>query len=94
MLEEDRPADWDLFRQPSGLTPLTKTSRTGVYYGRLAGNPNRDWVPLSSAVWRRPQRDGSVPRGYKRSFHDGRAAGIVKGMPLLIGQDFGRNRAA
>jgi hypothetical protein len=97
LLEEERPADWQLFRQPSGLAldaeNLDHLPGGRQYYERLAKSPNRDWVrryveaeygedPTGTAVFR---------ESFKRSFHTAEQLDPVKGRPLLIGQDFGRH---
>ena len=114
LMEDERPIDWALFRQPSGLAPdaenldwLTQTpdtlklaegdpiriSQGRTYYERLAANPNKDWVrryvhaeygedPTGTAVFR---------ESFRRTFHVTRNFDVIHGMPLLIGQDFGRN---
>jgi len=94
VFEQDRPADWALFRQPSGLDPAAENIENlpPGYYSRLAANPNRDWVrryveceygedPSGTAVFR-----GS----FKRSFHCRQGLKPVDGRILLVGQDFGR----
>ncbi len=95
MLEDDRPADWMLFRQPSGLSEDAENLDNLVlgYYQRLAQNPNKDWVrryieceygddPSGTAVFR---------EAFRRSFHVRKGLEPVRGQVLLIGQDFGRN---
>ena len=95
IFEEDRPHDWALFRQPSGLSPDAENLENlpAGYYSRLATNPNRDWVrryveceygedPSGTAVFR-----GS----FKRSFHVRKGLKPVDGRILLVGQDFGRS---
>lgn len=114
LFEDDRPPDWQIFRQPSGLSPeaenlewLMQTPATlklppedqnrrmqgRTYYERLARGHNPDWItryvhgeygndPSGSAVFR-----GS----FKRSFHVVDHLDPVMGMPILVGQDFGRD---
>lgn len=95
MMEQDRPHDWVIFRQPSGLSPEAENLENLVpgYYARLATNPNKDWVrryveceygedPSGTAVFR-----GS----FKRSFHVKPRLDPVHGKVILVGQDFGRN---
>jgi hypothetical protein len=76
--------------------PTTDPARLAqgrTYYERLARSRNVDWVtryvhakygpdPSGAAVWR-----GS----WKKTFHVKRGLIVVPGMPLIIGQDFGRN---
>jgi len=97
LLEDERPADWQVFKQPSGLAPeaenLENLPGGRGYYERLANSPNADWVrryvhaeygedPTGTAVFR---------ESFKRSFHTVEKLEPVKGKPLLIGQDFGRH---
>src|SRR5262245_53731197 len=46
MMEDDRPHDWMVYRQPSGLSPDAENLENlpERYYERLAENPNGDWV--------------------------------------------------
>jgi hypothetical protein len=95
LFEEERPYDWALFHQPSGLSLEAENVEnlpTG-YYARLAKNPNTAWVqryvlseygedPSGTAVWR---------SSFKRSFHTVDHLDPVSGFPLIIGQDFGRD---
>jgi len=95
MMEDDQPADWAIFRQPSGLSNAAENVENlpERYYQRLAENPNRDWVrryveceygedPSGTAVFR---------ESFKRSFHTTTGLRPVGGRPLLVGQDFGRS---
>jgi hypothetical protein len=114
LFEDDRPPDWQVFHQPSGLDPmaenlewLMQTPRTlalppdsqerrlqgRTYYERLARGHSADWInryvhakygedPTGSAVFR-----GS----FKRNFHVTSGLEPVHGMPIIVGQDFGRD---
>jgi hypothetical protein len=95
MFEQDRPYDWAVFRQPSGLSPLAENVENlpPGYYQRLALNPNEDWVrryvecqygedPSGTAVFR-----GS----FRRGFHVKPSLDPVHGRIILVGQDFGRS---
>jgi hypothetical protein len=97
LMEDERPADWQVFKQPSGLARdaenLAHLPGGRGYYERLAKSPNADWVrryvhaeygedPSGSAVFR---------ESFKRSFHTVENLEPVKGRPLLVGQDFGRH---
>ena len=94
MFEEDRPADWQLFRQPSGLSPEAENLENlpPGYYERLAVNPNADWgaatssasmakTPPASAVFRESLQARVPHRG---------GVWTRAGQTLLVGQDFGR----
>ena len=95
MIEEETPADWAFFKQPSGLSPEAENLENlpKGYYERLALNPNKDWVrryveceygedPSGTAVFR---------ESFRRSFHVKDRLEPVAGRVILIGQDFGRN---
>lgn len=95
IMEEDRPHDWQIFRQPSGLSPEAENLENlpERYYERLAENPNADWVrryvrceygedPSGVAVFR---------DSFKRGFHTVEHLEPVRGKTIIIGQDFGRS---
>src|SRR4029077_6969820 len=95
MFEEDRPADWQLFRQPSGLSPAAENLENlpEGYYARLALNPNADWRRryIECEYGEDPSGTAEFPESYRRSFHTVECLLPVAGRPLIIGQDFGRN---
>lgn len=97
LLEETLPADWQLFKQPSGLSPeaenIPHLPGGRAYYERLARGQSQEWVrryilaeygndPSGSAVFR---------DSFKASFHGVPGLMPVPGYPLIIGQDFGRD---
>jgi len=95
LLELDRPFDWAVFRQPSGLSPEAENLENlpPGYYQRLAENPNRDWVRryVESEYGEDPSGVAVYRESFKRSFHTFDDLEPVLGFPLIIGQDFGRN---
>ena len=95
MFEEDRPSDWDLFRQPSGLSPQAENIENlpSGYYQRLAVNPNADWRRryIECEYGEDPSGTAVFREAFKRSFHVRRKIDPVMGQILLIGQDFGRS---
>jgi hypothetical protein len=95
MFEEDRPADWQLFRQPSGLSPEAENLENlpAGYYQRLALNPNADWRRryIECQYGEDPSGTAVFRESYRRSFHTVEGLLPVAGRPLIIGQDFGRN---
>lgn len=95
MMEEDTPHDWQLFRQPSGLSPEAENVENlpDGYYGRLAENPNRDWVRryVECEYGEDPSGVAVFRDCFKRSFHTVDKLEPVLGKPLLLGQDFGRS---
>jgi hypothetical protein len=116
MMELETPPDWQIFKQPSGMSadaenlnhlnqtdqtknlPLNDPARLArgrEYYSRLVRmyGENSDWVrryvyalygddPSGTAVFR---------DSFKGSFHVVDDLVPVNGMPLLVGQDFGRD---
>lgn len=94
MMEEDRPSDWVVFTQPSGLSPEAENVENlpANYYQRLAKNPNADWVRryVESKYGEDPSGTAVFREAFKRSFHTVEDIEPVQGRPLIIGQDFGR----
>jgi hypothetical protein len=95
MFEEERPADWQLFRQPSGLSPEAENLENlpAGYYERLALNPNADWRRryIECEYGEDPSGTAVFRESYRRGFHTVEGLEPVMGRALLIGQDFGRN---
>ena len=95
LLEEDRPFDWMLFRQPGGLAPGAENIEhlPKGYYERLSLNPNRAWVQryVMSEYGEDPSGSAVFRESFRRAFHVKKGLNPVFGYPLIIGQDFGRN---
>lgn len=95
MFEEEKPADWQLFNQPSGLADDAENLENlpGGYYERLAKNPNRDWVRryVEAEYGEDPSGTAVFRESFKWSFHTVDHLEPVPGNIILIGQDFGRN---
>lgn len=95
MFEEVKPADWQVFRQPSGLSALAENLENlpDKYYERLAENPNRDWIRryVEAEYGEDPSGTAVFRESFKRAFHTTTGISPVGGRPLLIGQDFGRS---
>lgn len=94
LFEEDRPFDWQLFHQPSGLSVEAENVENLPvgYYDRLAKNPNKAWVQryVFSEYGEDPSGSAVFGKSFKRSFHTVDHLEPVSGFPILIGQDFGR----
>ena len=94
VFEEDRPADWDVFWQPSGLSDQAENLENlpKGYYQKLAENPNRDWVRryVECQYGEDPSGVAVFRESFKRSFHTVDHLEPVVGKIILIGQDFGR----
>lgn len=95
LMEEDRPADWQIFHQPSGLSPAAENVENlpPDYYRRLALNPNRDWVRrfVEAEYGEDPSGVAVFREAFRRSFHSVEHLEPVQGKLLLIGQDLGRS---
>jgi hypothetical protein len=94
LFEEDRPHDWMVFHQPSGLSPIAENVENlpPGYYPRLAQNPNTAWVQryVLSEYGEDPSGSAVFAKSFKRSFHTSTELEPVPGFPIIIGQDFGR----
>jgi hypothetical protein len=95
MMEEDRPHDWQVFRQPSGLSPEAENVENlpDRYYERLAENPNADWVRryVNCEYGEDPSGVAVFRDCFRRSFHTVERLEPVTGKTIIIGQDFGRS---
>jgi hypothetical protein len=95
LMEEDRPFDWQLFHQPSGLSIEAENvdNLPPGYYQRLAENPSRAWVQryVLSEYGEDPSGTAVFRDSFKRSFHVVPELEPVSGYPIIVGQDFGRN---
>jgi len=63
------------------------------YYERLALNQNKDWVDryVHARYGEDPSGTAVFRQSFRRSFHVVPTLDPVHGMPIIIGQDFGRN---
>jgi len=95
VMEETTPGDWQIFRQPSGLSLEAENVENlpDRYYERLAENPNRDWVRryVECEYGEDPSGVAVFRDSFKRSFHTVDALEPVAGKVILVGQDFGRS---
>lgn len=97
-MELDLPPNWALFKQPGGLTDEAENVENlpDDYYENLAANNNEDWVDIHvHANYGKSLAGQAVFRAsFKPGFHvvyD--ELHVIDGMPLMIGQDFGRTPA-
>lgn len=95
LFEEERPHDWMLFHQPSGLAPDAENVENlpPGYYARLVQNPNSAWVQryVLSEYGEDPSGTAVFRASFKRSFHTVDELEPIMGFPILVGQDFGRS---
>ncbi len=97
LFEMETPPDWQIFKQPGGMELNAENIENlpggREYYERLERTPNPDWVrryvhaqygtdPSGSAVFR---------ESFRRAWHVAPEVLPVRGHPLIIGQDFGRD---
>jgi hypothetical protein len=95
VFEESRPANWDVFRQPSGLSESAENLENlpARYYQTLAENPNRDWVRryVECEYGEDPSGVAVFRDSFRRNFHTVDRLEPVVGKVILVGQDFGRS---
>jgi hypothetical protein len=97
-IENERPPNWMVFHQPGGMEPNAenRNSLPHDYYENLVANNSSDWVDVHvHAKYGKSLSGQAVFRAtFRPDFHvvyGGFAA--VPGIPLMIGQDFGRTPA-
>jgi hypothetical protein len=95
MMEHDKPADWDVFWQPDGLSPEAENVENlpPGYYQRLALNPNADWVRryVNAQYGEDPSGVAVFKGSFRYNFHVVASLDPVRGQVVLVGQDFGRH---
>jgi hypothetical protein len=101
LFEYDRPADWDVHKQPGGLDPDAENIENlpggREYYERLARGNNPDWVRryVHAQYGNDPSGSAVFKESFKRSWHVSKEIlKPVMGYPLIVAQDFGRNPCA
>lgn len=116
-MEIDVPPDWQIFKQPGGLSEfaenlpyLVQTEETiklpvddpvriaqgRKYYERLASAKNPDWVKryVNAQYGDDPSGTAVFRESFKTSFHVADSVEPVRGHPLIVGLDFGRDPCA
>jgi hypothetical protein len=98
-LEVETPPNWRVFRQPGGMEPTAENrdSLPSDYYENMVANNSPDWVDVHvHAKYGKSLSGQAVFRAtFKPDFHivyTGLKA--IPGLPLMIGQDFGRTPAS
>ncbi len=98
MMEENTPADWQFFHQPSGLSPEAENVENlpDGYYFRLAQTPNPAWVDryVKGVYGEDPSGTAVFRLSFKKSFHVVDSLDPVQGQLLMLAIDFGRNPSA
>ena len=98
-LEIERPPNWAFFKQPSGLSEEAENVENlpDEYYETLAANNNEDWVNIHvHAQYGKSLGGQAVFRTtFRPEFHikDESELEFIEGVPLMLGQDFGRTPA-
>jgi hypothetical protein len=94
----ERPADWEIFKQPSGLSPdaENRANLPANYYERLAAGKDEDWVRVYVHGEYGFVREGQpVFPMFRDSVHVGpEALPPIPGLPIALGVDFGLTPAA
>jgi hypothetical protein len=97
-MEVDLPPNWVLFKQPGGLTDEAENvdNLPDNYYQNLADNNNSDWVDIHvHAKYGKSLSGQAVFRAsFRPGFHVVNELDPIPGMPIMIGQDFGRTPAS
>lgn len=100
-LELTLPSNWKLFKQPGGLDINAENKEPGRlpagYYEDLVASNTPDWVDVH--VHAKYGKSLSGQAVFRASFRSGfhvtyNAIKPIPGIPLMIGQDFGRTPAA
>jgi len=97
LLENDLPPDWQLFKQPGGLTKHAENIENlpggREYYERLSRGQSDAWIKRYVNAEYGPDPSGSAVfrDTYTHGFHAFDDLMPIPGRPLIVGQDFGRD---
>lgn len=97
LLENTTPPDWQVFKQPGGLTPeaenIANLPGGREYYERQARGQSAAWIQRYVHAKYGPDPSGSAVfrDSFTYSFHTFDELQPVPGRPLIVGQDFGRD---
>jgi hypothetical protein len=93
LAEEERPAGFEFFRQPSGLSPRAENVKNlpANYYGRLIAGKPQDWVKVYVEAQYGSVADGKpVYPEFNDQIHVSQVPlQPYRGLPLYLGWDFG-----
>ena len=97
-MEVELPPNWVLFKQPGGLSDGAENTENlpDGYYQNLRDNNNSDWVDIHvHAQYGKSLSGQAVFRAsFKPDFHvTYEDIEPIEGMPMMLGQDFGRTPA-
>ena len=98
-LEVERPPNWNVFKQPGGMDPAAENRENlpDDYYENLVSNNSPDWVDVHvHAKYGKSLSGQAVFRStFRPDFHISKIPLFATpGLPLMLGQDFGRTPAA
>lgn len=97
LLESKLPEDYCLFKQPGGRTPEAENIENlpggYEYYNRLARGQSPEWVRryVDAEYGNDPSGMAVFRDTYTHEFHSADELQPIPGLPLLVGQDFGRD---
>lgn len=97
LLEMKLPPDYELFKQPGGLDEDAENIENlpggYEYYHRLARGQSDEWVRryVHAKYGNDPSGLAVFRDSYTHEFHSVDSLDPIPGLPLLVGQDFGRN---
>lgn len=97
LLENNLPPDYVLYKQPGGREPNAENIENlpggYEYYERLARGQSPEWVKryVDAQYGNDPSGTAVYRDTYTHEFHSYPELDPVPGLPLLVGQDFGRN---
>lgn len=97
LLELNLPPDWQLFKQPSGLSEeaenIANLPGGREYYERLARGQSEEWIKryILAQYGNDPSGMAVFRESYTHEFHSMPELTPIPGRPLIVGQDFGRD---
>ncbi len=93
LAEEDRPEGWEFFAQPPGDGPDAENRRhlPANYYDRLKASKSEDWIKVYiRGEYGYDTDERPVYPEYQDNVHcSDEAIEPIKGLPVIIGSDFG-----
>lgn len=98
-IEIELPPNWEFFKQPGGLSDEAENvdNLPKNYYKTLEANNNSDWCDIHvHAKYGKSLGGQAVFRAsFKPDFHivDAEKLEVIRSMPIMLGQDFGRTPA-
>lgn len=96
--EEEKPAGWEIFKQPGGLEPNAENLENlpPNYYQDMMEGASEDWINVHvHAKYGRSKQGMPVYDGsWKSAFHTRTGLQVITSSPVVIGLDAGRTPAA